>query len=69
MSTRTMPCWVALLPMLLGRPLSAQSAPHPEHRMYQLGDFRLESGATLPGARLLYVTRSEERRVGKECRL
>ena len=34
----------------------AQQAPHAAHRIFELGEFRLESGAVLPAAKLLYVT-------------
>ncbi len=34
----------------------AQAPPHPPHRFFELGDFELESGQILPGARVLYVT-------------
>ena len=36
--------------------LPAQTAPHPAHQLFDLGDLVLESGTTLPSARLLYVT-------------
>ena len=36
--------------------LRAQEKPHPKHRVFDLGDLLLESGATLPSAKLLYVT-------------
>ena len=38
------------------RMLSAQSSPHPEHRLFDLGGFTLESGAVLPAAKILFVT-------------
>jgi homoserine O-acetyltransferase len=37
-------------------PLAAQETAHPEHRFFELGDFSLELGGTLPDARVLYVT-------------
>lgn len=48
--------WLPILAILVSRALLAQSAAHPEHRFFELGDFRLESGAVLPHARMLYVT-------------
>jgi len=36
--------------------LVAQQSPHAEHRLYDLGDFRLESGTVLPAGKILYVT-------------
>lgn len=43
--------------LVLGmRTLSAQALPHPKHQIFELGDFRLESGTILPSAKLLYVT-------------
>jgi homoserine O-acetyltransferase len=47
---------ITLACALAAGPLKAQEAPHPEHRYFELGDFRFESGETLPGARVLYVT-------------
>jgi homoserine O-acetyltransferase len=37
-------------------PLGAQQAPHPAHQLFDLGDFRLERGTTLPSTKVLYVT-------------
>lgn len=48
-------CVLGFLPMQSPW-LPAQQAPHPQHRLFELGDFRLESGATLPGGKILYVT-------------
>ncbi len=45
-----------ILGVLTSRPLFAQSPPHPDHRFFDLGDFRLESGKVLPNAQMLYVT-------------
>jgi homoserine O-acetyltransferase len=42
--------------LLLATPLAAQGGDHPPHLFFELGDFALESGETLPDARLLYVT-------------
>jgi homoserine O-acetyltransferase/O-succinyltransferase len=36
--------------------LVAQQSPHAEHRLYDLGDFRLESGTVLAAGKILYVT-------------
>ena len=36
--------------------LQAQQTPHLSHRIFQLGDFPLESGEVLPSAKILYVT-------------
>jgi homoserine O-acetyltransferase len=49
---------VCLAPFLLGQSprLTAQQPPHSKHRVFALGDFRLESGATLPDAKVLYIT-------------
>ena len=48
--------WLFILTILASRPLFAQLPLHPDHRFFKLGDFRLESGKVLPGARMLYVT-------------
>jgi homoserine O-acetyltransferase/O-succinyltransferase len=47
-----------MLVVLLARPLApaAQEPGHPTHQLFELGDLALESGTTLPSARLLYVT-------------
>ena len=45
-----------ILGVLTSRPLFSQSPPHPDHRIFDLGDFPLESGHVLPHARMLYVT-------------
>ena len=42
--------------LILPASLSAQLAEHPEHHYFELGDFALELGETLPHARVLYVT-------------
>ena len=49
---------VCLAAFLLGQPprLAAQQPPHSKHRVFALGDLRLESGATLPDAKILYIT-------------
>jgi homoserine O-acetyltransferase len=36
--------------------IAAQAPPHAKHHVYDLGDFRLESGKVLPAGRILYVT-------------
>ncbi len=56
MQPTRLPEWGLCLIVLGASPSSAQSPSHPEHRIYELGDFRLESGAILPAAKLLYVT-------------
>jgi len=55
---RPMPAAVCMLAAFLAGSsgLLAQQPPHPKHRLYDLGDFRLESGAVLPAAKVLYVT-------------
>jgi homoserine O-acetyltransferase/O-succinyltransferase len=44
------------LPFVSWLTLHAQQTTHSAHRTFKLGDVRLESGATLPDAKLLYVT-------------
>src|SRR5688500_9074870 len=58
---RPTPAAVCLLAALFtGLPgLIAQQSPHAEHRLYDLGDFRLESGRVLPAAKTLSVTAGE----------
>jgi homoserine O-acetyltransferase len=55
---RPTPATVCVLVAIFAGPsgLLSQQSPHPEHRLYDLGDFRLESGAVLPAAKVLYVT-------------
>jgi homoserine O-acetyltransferase len=50
-----------LLGMLVGtvRPAPAQGPDHPAHQYFQLGTFELESGDTLPEAKLLFVTHGQ----------
>jgi homoserine O-acetyltransferase/O-succinyltransferase len=48
--------YLSLLPFVSWLTLHAQQPTHPAHRTFNLGDVRLESGAMLPDAKLLYVT-------------
>ena len=48
--------WVFGFVVLGNSTLEGQASAHPEHRIHELDDFRLESGAVIPDAKLLYVT-------------
>src|SRR2546425_9475531 len=37
----------------------SQGSPHPSHQFFALGPLRLESGDSLPGAKLLFVTHGQ----------
>ena len=54
--SRTLHALLFIAALIFPASLSAQEAEHAEHHYFELGNFMLELGETLPHARLLYVT-------------